>query len=46
MKAGETVGVQGTPAAFINGRKLVGAQPYETFKKVVEQELAKTRKRS
>jgi protein-disulfide isomerase len=46
MKAGQSVGVQGTPAAFINGRKISGAHPYETFKKVVEQELAKSRKRS
>jgi protein-disulfide isomerase len=46
MRAGQTVGVQGTPAAFINGRKVTGARPYETFKKVVEQELAKARKRS
>ena len=33
--------MQGTPASFINGRKIGGAYPYETFKKVVEQELAK-----
>jgi protein-disulfide isomerase len=46
MRAGQTVGVSGTPAAFINGRKISGAHPYDTFKKVVEQELAKTRKRS
>jgi protein-disulfide isomerase len=46
MRTGQTLGVQGTPAAFINGRKINGAHPYETFKKVVEQELAKTRKRS
>jgi protein-disulfide isomerase len=46
MKAGQTLGVQGTPAAFINGRKISGAVPYDTFKKIVEQELAKTRKRS
>jgi protein-disulfide isomerase len=46
MRAGQTLGVQGTPAAFINGRKITGAQPYETFKKMVEQELAKPRKRS
>src|SRR6202034_3092072 len=25
------VGVQGTPAFFINGVRLVGAQPYEAF---------------
>jgi protein-disulfide isomerase len=46
MKAGQELGVQGTPASFINGRKIGGAYPYETFKKVVEQELAKAKKRS
>jgi protein-disulfide isomerase len=46
MRSGQTLGVQGTPAAFINGRKISGAYPYDTFKKVVEQELAKMRKRS
>ncbi len=46
VKVGQTLGVQGTPAAFINGRKISGAYPYDTFKKIVEQELAKPRKRS
>jgi protein-disulfide isomerase len=46
LKAGQGLGVQGTPATFINGRKIGGAYPYETFKKIVEQELAKPRKRS
>jgi protein-disulfide isomerase len=46
MKSGQELGVNGTPASFINGRKIGGAYPYETFKKVVEQELAKTKKRS
>ncbi len=44
MKEGTAVGVNGTPATFVNGRKIGGAYPYETFKKVVEQELAKTGK--
>jgi protein-disulfide isomerase len=46
MKSGQDLGVNGTPASFINGRKIGGAYPYETFKKVVEQELAKPKKRS
>jgi protein-disulfide isomerase len=46
MKAGQAIGVQGTPAAFINGRKISGAYPFETFKKIVDQELAKGRKKS
>jgi protein-disulfide isomerase len=41
MKLGATVGVQGTPATFINGRRISGAVPYDTFKKVAEQELSK-----
>ena len=33
------VGVSATPAFFINGRKLVGAYPEETFVKIIEEEL-------
>lgn len=35
------LGVEGTPTFFINGQKILGAQPYETFKRVIEEELAK-----
>jgi protein-disulfide isomerase len=38
-KAGEDVGVTGTPAFFINGRQLSGAQPVEAFKAIIDQEL-------
>lgn len=38
-KAGEAVGVTGTPAFFVNGRLLSGAQPLENFKAVVDKEL-------
>jgi protein-disulfide isomerase len=41
MKEGAAVDVSGTPATFVNGRKIGGAYPYETFRKVVDQELAK-----
>jgi protein-disulfide isomerase len=41
MKEGSAVDVSGTPATFINGRKIGGAYPYETFKKVLDQEMAK-----
>ncbi len=34
-------GVSGTPAFFINGRFVSGAQPYEVFQQIIEQELAK-----
>ena len=33
------VGVRGTPAFFINGRPISGAQPYESFEKVIDEEL-------
>ncbi len=32
-------GVTGTPAFFINGRPLVGAQPFEAFQQVIDDEL-------
>jgi predicted DsbA family dithiol-disulfide isomerase len=35
------VGVRGTPAFFINGRYLSGAQPIENFKRIVDEELKK-----
>jgi len=40
VEAGTRVGVSGTPTFFINGRLLVGAQPFEAFKAIIEQELA------
>jgi protein-disulfide isomerase len=40
-KEGQAVGVNGTPAVFINGRKISGAYPYDTFKKITEEELSK-----
>jgi protein-disulfide isomerase len=33
-------GARGTPAFFINGRPLSGAQPFDSFKKVIDEELA------
>ncbi|HUK37412.1 MAG TPA: thioredoxin domain-containing protein [Vicinamibacterales bacterium] len=43
MQAGNDAGVNGTPAFFINGRLLNGAQPYDEFKKVIDEELAAKR---
>lgn len=37
---GEKIGVQGTPAFYINGTRLVGAQPIEKFKELIDAELA------
>ena len=39
VHAGEEAGVNGTPAFFINGRMLSGAQPYDAFKKIIDEEL-------
>ena len=36
-----SVGASGTPNFFINGRQLVGAQPFESFKPIIDQEIAK-----
>jgi len=38
---GSDLGVVGTPAVFINGRKIAGAYPFETFQKIADAELAK-----
>ncbi len=40
LKAGEEAGVNGTPAFFINGRMIDGAQPFDKFKEVIDEELA------
>lgn len=39
LQDGARYGVSSTPAFFVNGRPLVGAQPYEAFADVVEEEL-------
>lgn len=38
-KSGEKLGVTGTPAFFVNGRRLSGALPYGEFKRIFEEEL-------
>jgi len=37
---GNKVGVNGTPAFFINGRMISGAQPFEKFKEIIDDEIA------
>ncbi len=39
-----SLGASGTPSFFINGRNLRGAQPFESFKRLIDEELAKARK--
>jgi len=38
---GGRLGVTGTPAFFIDGRFLSGAQPFSSFKKIIDDELAR-----
>ena len=38
---GQKAGVSGTPATFVNGQIVVGAQPYASFKTIIDQELSK-----
>lgn len=40
LDEGSTAGVNGTPAFFVNGRLLSGAQPFSAFKQVVDEELS------
>jgi protein-disulfide isomerase len=42
MAEGQSVGVTGTPAFLINGRKISGAQPFQNFKAVIDDELARS----
>lgn len=38
---GQSVQANGTPHFFINGRRVVGAQPFEKFKAIIDDELKK-----
>jgi protein-disulfide isomerase len=40
-KLGSSVGASGTPTLFINCRQLVGAQPFDRFKALIDEELKK-----
>ena len=39
QKAGEAAGVNGTPAFFVNGQLISGAQPLDRFKEAIDREL-------
>jgi protein-disulfide isomerase len=41
MTEATRVGVNGTPSFLINGRSLVGAQPVDAFKRIIDEELKK-----
>jgi protein-disulfide isomerase len=36
---GEELDARGTPTSFVNGRKVVGAQPVESFIRIIDAEL-------
>lgn len=40
VDAGLSYGVAGTPTFFVNGRKVVGAQPFGMFQQIIEEELS------
>lgn len=37
--AGNELGVSGTPSFYINGKQLVGAQPFSAFQAIIDEEL-------
>jgi protein-disulfide isomerase len=39
VAAGQELGITGTPAFFINGRLLGGAQPFPVFEQIIDEEL-------
>ena len=43
IEEGTRAGVTGTPAFFINGRLISGAQPLEQFVQIIDEELARAR---
>jgi protein-disulfide isomerase len=44
LALGHQVGIEGTPNFFVNGRSVQGAQPFEEFKRVVDEEIARADK--
>jgi protein-disulfide isomerase len=44
QRQGMSLGARGTPAFFINGRFLSGAQPVDAFKKVIDEEMKRADK--
>ena len=43
FKLGEQIGVNSTPTMYVNGRPVVGAQPFEQFQAVIDEELARVK---
>ena len=43
VQEGARLGVSGTPAFFVNGRMVSGAQPVETFAQIIDDELSRVK---
>ena len=43
QRTAASLGARGTPAFFINGRFLSGAQPFPAFQKLIDEELKKAK---
>jgi protein-disulfide isomerase len=43
LEIADDVGAEGTPAFFINGHRLVGAQPFEAFTPIIDAEIVRAR---
>jgi len=44
MEQGSKLGVNSTPSLFVNGRPIIGAQPFEVFKTAIDDELKSIKK--
>jgi protein-disulfide isomerase len=41
QRIANSVGASGTPTFFVNGRQIVGAQPFEQFKQLIDEQIKK-----
>ena len=41
MAEGQKMGVNSTPTLYVNGRPVIGAMPFENFKSIIDEELAR-----
>jgi protein-disulfide isomerase len=46
LQAGKSLGITGTPTVFVNGHVITGAVSYDTFKELVDQQIAESGKSS
>jgi protein-disulfide isomerase len=44
MAQGEKLGVNSTPSLYVNGRPIIGAQPFDVFKSAIDDELKSIKK--